>query len=54
MLFDQQSTKDGSTESAEPMMDPLKEALHRWSQFSVSIVRDEAAAGGPHCSVGDT
>ena len=54
MFFDQHSAKDGSTESTKSVMDPLEEALHGWSQFCIRVVGDEAAAGGPHGSVGDT
>ena len=54
MFFYQHSAKDGSTESTKSVMDPLEEALHGWSQFCIRVVRDEAAAGSPHGSVGDT
>ena len=53
MLFDQQPAENGPAESAEAMMNSLEEALHAGPQLRVRVVRDVAAASGPHCSVGD-
>ena len=53
MFLDQHPPKDCPTEPAESVMDALKKTLHGGSELRVSVVRDEAAAGGPDSGVGD-
>ena len=48
------SAKDGTTEAAKTMVNTLKNPLGRRPQFSVSVVRDEGAAGRPYCCVCDS
>ena len=48
------SAKDGTTEATKTMVNTLKNPLGRRPQFSVSVVRDEGAAGRPYCCVCDS
>ena len=53
VCLDHHSSKDSPTESSKTMVNSLQKALHGRSELSISVVRDEAAAGSPDCSMSD-